>query len=259
MRTLYRLLIDLPTMLSEISQEELSATLDAVVRDLLSKAAVTQPPIDAFALAQALGITVATDDRQSGRARFVRLRGLCGRAPRPTILVRSDPRSERRQWAIAHEIGEQTAVHVFHALAVDPRETSPNAREAVANHLAGRFLLPGEWFARDAVACDWDLLALKRRYLTASHELIARRMLDLTVAVIVSIFDRGRLSLRRANVPGRVPPLCQIETDCWQTAHHSDRPAQARDGTRLIQSWPVHEPDWKREILRTELPWDPLG
>ncbi len=83
------------------------------------------------------------------------------------------------QWAIAHELGECERHRVFEFLQVDPREAPPAAREAVANHLASRILLPREAFSADATACGWDLPELKSRYTTASHELIARRMLDL--------------------------------------------------------------------------------
>ena len=103
---------------------------------------------------------------------------------RATILLRPEPRFERRQWAVAHEIGEHVACRVFALWGVDPRETQANAREHVANNLAGRLLLPTAWFAADAVACGWDLLGLKARYRTASHELIARRMLECRPPVI---------------------------------------------------------------------------
>ena len=80
--------------------------------------------------------------------------------------------------AVAHEIGEHIAYRVFARWGADPVETAANAREQVANWLAGRLLLPTAWFAADGTACGWDLLALKARYNTASHELIARRMLE---------------------------------------------------------------------------------
>jgi hypothetical protein len=117
--------------------------------------------------------------------------------------------------------------------------------------------LPTDWFVDDAAACDWDLLALKARYATASHELIARRMLECPPPVIVSIFDEGRLSFRRSNVPGRAPPPSQAEFDCWRRVHASGRPACIRRPTGAIQGWPVHEENWKREIVRTESElWD---
>ena len=243
-------------MLPEIPREELSAGLDAVASELLADARVDAPPVDALLLARALGITVAWDDYQQGRARYVRLGGSVGRPPEPTILLRPEPRPERRHWAVAHEIGEHVAHRVFAVLLVDPREVAPGARNTVANHLAGRLLLPTQWFAADAAACGWDLGQLKTRYATASHELIARRMLELPPPVIITIFDHGQLSLRRSNVPGCVPVPCSAEMACWHIAHDHNHPHQTPDGPRSIQAWPVHEPGWKREILRTELELD---
>jgi len=243
-------------MLCEITREELSAGLDTVAMEVLRGAGIERPPVDAIALARRLGVTVAWDDRQRGRARYVRLRGTKGRGPRPTILLRPEPRRERRQWAVAHEISEHVAHRVFALLLIDPREAAPNARERVAVHLASRLLLPGLWFAVDAPACNWDLLELKSRYATASHELIARRMLDFSPPVIITIFDHGELYFRRSNVPGQVPPPSPAEMASWESVHADNRPHRSVEGVRAIQGWPVHEPGWKREILRTEVEFD---
>jgi len=240
-------------MFPGLTSEDVCAGMDAAVDDLLDAAGLDGPPVDALIVAEALGITVAVDDRQQGRGRYVRLRGVRGRPARPTILLRSDPRPERRQWALAHEIGEHVAHRVFARLGVDPREGSPNARERVASHLAGRLLLPTAWFARDGASCRWDLLALKARYPTASHELIARRMLEMPEPAILTVFDQGEVSWRRSNVPGRVPPLSRPEVQCWQVVHCRNRPREVRDGMKTIRGWPVHEEGWKREIVRTEV------
>ena len=233
----------------EIPPEQLDATLDTVALEVLQDAGVRRPPVDALTVARTLGMTVALDDRQQGRARCVRLRG-CRRAPaRHTILLRPEPRVERLQWAIAHEIGEHTAYRVFAALGVDPRDATLDARESVASQLAGRLLLPGEWFSRDGQDCGWDLLELKRRYRTASHELIARRMLEFPLAIVVSIFDQGQLTLRRGNLPGRVPPPSTDERECQDTVNRHNRPCEMPS----VRGWPVHEEGWKREILRREI------
>jgi hypothetical protein len=238
-------------MLPEIAPEELSAALDRVAMEILTEVHVQQPPVDALGVAKALGITVALDERQPVRARYVRLRSYRGGEPRATILLRPEPRQERRQWAVAHELGEHAAWRVFELLSVDPRETAPLARESIANHLAGRLLLPEPWFSRDARGCGWDLLQLKAAYPTASHELIARRMLDFSPAVIITIIDRGETTWRRSNLPGRVPPPAADEMSCWRSVHRGNRPRQSDDGA--IRGWPVHEPGWKREILRREV------
>lgn len=240
-------------MLAEIPPEELSDALDAAAAEVLTQAGVEQPPVDSLCVARALGTTVAVDERQQGRARYVRLQARRGASPRTTILLRPEPRLERRQWAVAHEIGEHVAHRVFSHLLVDSREIAPGTREKVANHLAGRLLLPTAWFGPDAESCQWDLIELKRRYRTASHELIARRMLDFPPPVIITIFDQGGLYLRRSNVPGEIPAPSSAEMECYRTTHDRNRPYEASEGTQLVRSWPVHEEGWKREILRTEV------
>jgi hypothetical protein len=240
-------------MLPEYTGEELAAGLDHAAIELLAKAAIDAPPVDAFAVARALGIAVALDDRQNGRARYVRLSRHRSERRRATILLRPEPRLERRHWAVAHEIGEHVACHIFAQWGVDPCETEPNTREAVANNLAGRLLLPTAWFVADAAACDWDLIALKHRYATASHELIARRMLECRPPVIVSIFDHERISFRGSNLPGHAPPPSAAEMQCWRNVHRENHPGQTRTDACLIRGWPVHEQGWRREILRTEV------
>lgn len=235
------------------TQEELSATLDRVALEILDAGGVDQPPVDALELARALKIAVGMDPRQEGRARYVRLAGYRGREPQGTILLRPEPRLERRHWAVAHEIGEHTAWRVFEELGIDPRETVPTARETIANHLAGRVLVPSRWFSADAALCQWNLVGLKSRYATASHELLARRMLDFPPPIITSIFDQGRLSFRRSNVCGRVPPPSPAETACWRVVHERNQPYVFEQGQLCIRGWPVHEEGWKREILRTEV------
>ena len=243
-------------MLAETSTEELRGGLDAVAGEVLLEAGLSEPPIDAWAIADALRITVALDDRQHGRARYVRLRGYRGCESRPSILLRPDPRPERRQWAVAHEIGEHVAWRVFERLGVDPCEAHLDARETVANQLASRLLLPGVRFEADAVAAGWDLLELKARYRTASHEIIARRMLDFPPPVIVTVFDHCRVTWRRSNLPGIVPKPAAEELRCQRTVHERNRPWQCYRGDNVVTGWPIHEADWRREIIRAEVdPW----
>ncbi len=245
-------------MLPELPDEQIREALEAVAQETLAHAEWLAPPVDAAELAERLGMVVAPDAvGAETRARFVRLGGSSveGQA---VILFADDPRPERRQWAVAHEIGESLAYRVFAELGVDPREAPPAAREDAANRLAGRLLLPREWFAADGPAMDWDLLELKGRYATASHELIARRMLEMRPAVIITMFDQGRPRWRRSNRLHRPPPLAPPEQDAWRASHTtglamrceaSELPEEIVD----VRAWAIHEPQWKREIVRTEL------
>jgi hypothetical protein len=239
-------------MTPELTREELVASLDAVIDSMLYKAEIRRPPIDAFAVAGALRLTVASDNRQLGRARFVRLRA-ADVSQHGAILVRPDPRPERTQWAVAHEIGESRVEEVFTRLSVDPHEVVDRTREQLANQLANRLLMPSRWFERDALRLDWDLLKLKARYATASHELIARRMLEFTPAVIITVFDDNRVTWRQGNTSGRVPPLAPAERACQQRVAATGEPHREATSMGTIQAWPIHEPGWQREILRVAL------
>ncbi|HEX4147541.1 MAG TPA: ImmA/IrrE family metallo-endopeptidase [Pirellulales bacterium] len=244
-------------MFSEIPQSQFIAALEETIRELLLAGKIAGPPIDAFRVAAANGVVVALDEGQSGRARYVRLacrpgEPRSGRSVCPSILIRPDPRPERQQWAVAHELGEHTAQAVFARLAIDPADAPVAARESVANYLASRLLLPSTWFAATGQACDWDLQVLKQVFRTASHELIARRMLDFEPPVCISIFDHGRLHFRATNAIGRPPPPTAIEADCRRAAHDTGKTATQIGGAFRVRAWPIHEPGWKREVVRLE-------
>lgn len=236
-------------MLPEVSKEELAAALDAVARKILTEVGLHAPPVDAILMAGRLGLTVAWDDRQPGRARHVQL--VSGQAS-GSILLRPEPRPERQHWAVAHEIGETAAGRVFAQLGIDVREAPRQAREMVANGLASRLLLPAASLAIDGDACHWDLLALKERYSTASHELIARRMLDFVQPVIVAVHDQNRLSWRKSNLATRPRKPSLQELAAVRRAHETSESVRD-EGPPAVRAWPIHEPLWKREIVRVEI------
>jgi hypothetical protein len=151
-------------------------------------------------------------------------------------------------------LGEACTGRVLDHLDASPDGSLQN-REQLANALATRLLLPMKWFARAAAELDHDLIRLKERFSSASHELIARRMLNLPTRVVVSIFDHGKLHFRRCNRQQATPRLTSVEASCWLQAHDAGEVIR-RQGAPRIDVWPVHEPDWKREIMRMELPQD---
>lgn len=230
-----------------------SAELDATVEEILGQSQVFSPPVDAIAISRRLGIVVATDDRLSGRARRVQLRPVRGPA-QETIFLRPEPRPERQQWAVAHELGERWAQRVFNRMDLIPAEVAPAMREAVANQVADRLLAPTLWLSSIAGEVDWDLLKLKQRFATASHELLARRMLDFDPPVIVTVFDQANITWRRSNVDGqRIPPPDELEHRLREEAHRFGRTCEEETPAIRVRVWPIHEDRWRREIVRMEL------
>ena len=247
-------------MLTEIPTEQFATVIENVAAELLAEADWLRPPVDALAVARRLRLVVASDNKMDVRARFVRLEalGVGDRGGRGTILLGDGPRPERRQWAVAHEVGESAAHRVFSHLGIPLVDIPPQGRERVANHLASCLLLPRDWLTQDGEAVAWDLLELKRIYSTASHELIARRMLEMTPPLTVGLFDKGALQWGRTNLSRRPPPLTPTESCVWRTAFESGRPteydaSELPAGIEQIRCWPIHEPGWRREIIRTQL------
>lgn len=232
-------------MTAAVAQRLWSRVLDEVAAEVLDRTKVTAPPVDALLVAGRLRILVAFDAGQQGRARHKKLAGA------PSIFLKPDERPERVQWAAAHELGEVLAHRVAERADISADELASGLREQIANQMASRLLLPRAWFFSDAERLGGSLPQLKAIYRTASHELIAWRLLDLPNPSIVTIFDKGRMVRRRASSGGQAPPLSAIERACWRQVHQSGQVLQHAVGGIVVQGCPVHEPHWKREILRT--------
>jgi hypothetical protein len=236
-------------MLEDLPTQDVIAVVDGAIAELLQAAGVSEPPVDAIALAQRhLGMVVCLDRSQPQRGRAQRAAG------HRQIYLRPEPIEERHQWTVAHEIGEHLKARLLERLGTAPAATPPLAGESLANLFAHRLLVPSAWFSQDAPAMAFDLLALKRRYVTASHEVLAWRFLDLATPCGVTIVDNGEISGRRSNAwTEYAPALVEAEAECQRRVHASARPATLRQGGWTVQGWPIHREDWRREILRSML------
>ena len=222
------------------------AAIDAEVEAMLDAVGVTGPPIDAIALAQQhLGMVVCLDEEQPQRGRAQRVRG------QKQIFLRPEPTVERHQWTVAHEIGEHVKVNVLKRLRLAPEDTRAMAGESLANLFAYHLLVPSRLFRAEAPERGYDLLELKRRYATASHEVIAWRFLDLPAPCIVTIVDNERIHRRRSNAWRTKRELHPVEEKCRQRVHERSEPYLLRQDGWSVQCWPVHQLGWKREILRS--------
>lgn len=233
-------------MADEFTREEVAGVIDRAVADLLQAAGVTAPPVDVIALAQRhLGMLVCIDRRQPQRGRAQRARG------QRLIYLRPEPSEERHQWTVAHEIGEHLKPSFLQQLRIEPEQTRAMTGESLANLFANRLLVPTGWFAADSRAVDYDLTQLKTRYHTASHEVIAWRWLDLPEPCVVTIVDNDRVHRRRSNVWRINRKLAPAEQDCLEQVRRDGQAHAVRASKWTVQGWPVHQADWKREILRS--------
>jgi Zn-dependent peptidase ImmA (M78 family) len=229
-----------------LPREEIAATVDRAVDELLDAAGVLGPPVDAIALAQRhLGMIVCIDRRQPQRGRAQRAAG------RKQIFLRPEPNEERHQWTVAHEIGEHVKADLLRRLGVEPQQTRAMSGESLANLFAYRLLVPTRWLTADAPALDYDVLELKQRYRTSSHEVVAWRLLDLPEPCVITIVDNEHVSRRRSNAWRVTRRLEPPEEECQRYVHYYSRPRVVRADGWTVQGWPVHQTDWKREILRS--------
>jgi predicted transcriptional regulator len=233
-------------MIEDLPREDILATVDCLVEEMLQSAGLTAPPIDAIALARGhLGISVYLDRSQSQRGRAQRSAG------RKQIFLRPEPTEERHQWTVAHEIGEHLKTGLLERLGIAPAETRTMLGESLANLFAYHLLVPSCWFATDAPQLAYDLLELKKRYQTASHEVIGWRFLDLPDPCIVTVVDNGHIHRRRSNAWTIRRCLEPAEEACQRYVHYYSRPRMVQTDDWTVHGWPVHQADWKREILRS--------
>jgi predicted transcriptional regulator len=189
---------------------------------------------------------VCLDRNQPQRGRAQRAAG------KRQIYLRPEPSEERHQWTVAHEIGEHLKSAMLEKVGIAPGETPAMAGESLANLFAHRLLVPSRWFAEDAGSFDHDLLALKQRYRTASHEVLAWRFLDLPEPCVVTVVDKGVIFRRRSSGgPVKTRELAGPERRCQERVNRTGKPQEIRADGWTVQGWPVHRQDWKREILRS--------
>jgi hypothetical protein len=232
-------------MREDLSREEVHQAVDRLVDELLEKAGVAAPPVDALALAQRhLGIVLSFDGGRPQRGRR-------------QIVLRPEPSEEGHQWTAAHAVGEHFKAELLRRLDVPPETARTMAGESLANLFAYRLLAPTAWFGDDARACGYELPELKESYRTAGHEVLAWRLLDLPEPCVITVVDNGHVQRRRSNAWRVRRELEPPERDCQRYVNHYSRPRVVRADGWTVQGWPVHRPDWKREILRSTFDGDP--
>ena len=229
------------------------AACDAVAEELLAEAGIVGAPVDAFAVARRLGFETILDASQLVRTRFKVLRG------RPTLFVRPDRVAERQHWAVARAIAERSLDRI--AAKLNHRGPLPGRlKEQIANEMASRLLLPKRWFFPAVEELDGDVMALKRRFATASHELVLLAMLRLPEKNVVALFDDMRVMRRFGNRGGQ-PEMTELESAVWRQVHRLGMPSDVEDHGMRVQCWPLHIDGHRREFMRVSWPAesDPLA
>ncbi len=224
-------------MLRLTEGQEIVSLVEGEARAILHRAGINGPPVDAYLVANRLGLAIQIDPSLKTRG-YSRMRWDLG-----TIIIgsKNPNKSERKQFTIAHEIGEMCL----------KGKVEEACLEKACNLMAVNLLLPGEWFKKDAEACNFDLLKLKRVYSTASHELVAFRMLEFR-PMIITIFDNGRCYRRKSSYPFPVRSAYPLERRCLEDVTAGGKGVFLKDDRISVTGWPVFREDWKRVILRTE-------
>ena len=170
---------------------------------------------------------------------------------RDIIVVRREAWEERTQYTIAHELGERYAETVCLRAGEGFDDLSSDFIESLAHRFASRLLCPQPWFDADNAIHDGDLFALKDRYETASHEVIAFRLLQLETPSVVTVIDNGRITRRRANRSGlRTKQLTPAERNTWERCRLTGRDTKTDHGPARIAAWPIWTESVRREIVR---------
>lgn len=225
--------------------ERWDEAIDKLVCEILRTLAIDNPPVDALFLARAVGCELAFDARQRGRARQKSLNG------QTAILLKPDDRPERLQWAAAHELGEVFAWQICKRVSESLDELPANFREQLANRFASRLLLPTAWYSEPLREAGFDLYSFKERFRTASHELIARRLIDFFPNRILTIVDQGQVMHRQNGYQSRPGRLFDFERQLVRQCCESGQFLTQDFAGIRCDVWPVHEPGWTREILLT--------
>jgi hypothetical protein len=235
----------------DFSPDDLFDAIDRTVRDLLPRAGVAGPPVDALHVARAaFGYRVEYADPEDERpGRF---------GPRPprrpgpnTILLRTDQSESSQQAVAARAVAKHLVPAVLKRLGVVPGTENKQAQGQLVGLIAPRLLLPTRWFAADARRADFDLLALKELYPPAGFEMLAWRMLDVADdPCVVAVIEDGVVTGRRSNRAPATKTLTAAEQACRDRVAETEGPARVRAGGWTVWGWPTPGVPFRRIVLR---------
>jgi hypothetical protein len=179
-----------------------------------------EPPIDAFVLAEALGLTVRAWGRSGG--------SLTG----DEIRYPGKARATRQHGVIAHETGHW----LLWRAGVNMRD------ERGARYLAGALMLPRRRFLADLARTEWDLFRMLEIHANASAEMVACRMCQVSPTVAV-IYDQGHETCRY--VGEHMPEVDAVDQEIADRALESE--AVVRDARAV--AYPFLEGQFRRVVV----------
>src|SRR5262249_22070898 len=143
----------------DFSQEDLFDTADRLVAQLLERAGVAEPPVNALRIAEEhLGIPVEyvePEEDEQGRPRP------SSRRPTAGIVLSPHMTDEQVQQAAAHGIARTLLPDLLRKLDITPGTESKQLAAHFRGLLASRLLIPTRMLRSALRSCRYDLPALK--------------------------------------------------------------------------------------------------
>jgi hypothetical protein len=233
----------------DFSQDELFDAIDRIVAGLLERAGVLAPPVEALAIAEEhFGIPVEVvepaeeDERGRRRPR--------ARSASAGIVLSPDMTVEQQHKAAAEGIAKALLPEILRKLDVPLGSENKQFAAHVRGLVVGRLLVPTKLLRAALRDCRYDLAELKKRFATASEEMIALRWLDLDEPCVVSILDDGIVVTRRGNRNPAGKKLETAEQTCHDRVAELELPHRVRADGWTVQGWPVPGRAFQRIILR---------
>jgi hypothetical protein len=235
----------------DVSPEDLFEAIDAAVRDLLARAGVDEPPVDALELAQShfrIPVAMAEPDDDEPR----RYGAPPKRRPeRNAIILKMEQSPETHQALAGRAVAQRLAPGIFTKLGIAAGTENRGAEKQLIGAILPRLLLPSRWFAPEARRGGYDLFALKAIFPTAAYETIAWRMLDVDdEPSVVAIVDDGSVTMRRGNRFPADKRLTAAEQEAIRLAAATKDPARVRREDWTARAWPVSGIPFRRIIVR---------
>ncbi|HIE51523.1 MAG TPA: ImmA/IrrE family metallo-endopeptidase [Armatimonadetes bacterium] len=198
----------------------------AFALDLVRQADFEEPPICPYSIAARNGLLVREEYLvNSNTAYAMRVETLSSWL----VTLHSGNLPEERCWQLARKIIE----------ILFPRKEGERLAEQVITAGAAELLLPTDWFDPLCRHYKYDLLVLKQKFGNVSYELLGRRVLLLTPAVL-TVVENAQLTLRLGSEGLHFPPWPTTqELDAIWTAHDKGRPVVSDGRHYCVRAWPV--------------------